>query len=961
MPQVNQSQAPKSNKRKLALGNPMSLLMRRRSTQALERLSDESLISTSSRGPAIPPLPENYDPRIRGNIVHDFSAPRPKRNFSSGDIDSQERAQYISPSWTGSTPKAEDESIARRPISADRYSPVNHERAHTPVFHENFEEEANPRPRDSAIRAEELANSGFLARNANLISDEEFLTGPSFQAGPSLPSPPTVQEPHLHKGKDEAAPTSLAPQLPTVAEANPVNSPIPQDTIASRSPPKTRSRAPSATESAFQPTRQPKHHTSNASRFSFQMMDTDSIAQEKLLEDKHRQQAARKQQLQQPSELSDPYDDGMDHMEDYDEMDDDGLYEEAIPGVNADAGDENIEQAPRSSSLAALGISLSNVALGGQITPISAHSGVQKPFPEQPNEYALARQAPTETDHHEVDIACRAPASAPGLPIQRNELSAIGELDEGDRHNAEDESHTQQPKAFGFGDDTADEMYFDDGMIDEPDISDDEKFDESVFDDPSHPLYERKPISGDSVNHSGVLVPDIRQNLPLEPVEEESAGPVEGSTTSEKLQRDRDSLNVPHNSIKEHRRKDSHDRRPSGPWSPSKDLAAYHSALAEAAQKAAADGKFARHERVHSDVSDDMAETDDGLGHSSRPSLVPDDGRFSQDSNVFTPSVLPSVARKGVEEPDYEASDLDDYLEDDPIIAAANAEALASDDEGFYGQEFGFYAQAHGANEVELVNGGYFGPRGIDALGRSTSGRNAVREPNLTPITERSEFSTRNSFISLHSHWGPPSAASAAMPSPGLAQLARLSPYAVDDDEMSLSQLMKLRRGAFGGSNSSLHSAGNYSPNYPSPIGAGYSAANFAGKGSSPMAPSSSAPGMLGLGYGSTEGRSPATTSHHGSSSLHGESPLALADSSDPDFDPADSPSPSPLTRSGSPTVSVSVSSHMPSSSPRAPASEAPDPVSASARDRDSRVVAELSSPSSPKAPTTVIPYSLAV
>ena len=127
-------------------------------------------------------------------------------------------------------------------------------------------------------------------------------------------------------------------------------------------------------------------------------------------------------------------------------------------------------------------------------------------------------------------------------------------------------------------------------------------------------------------------------------------------------------------------------------------------------------------------------------------------------------------------------------MEDDPIIAEANAEALAYDDEGFYGQEFGFYASGNG--ESPSAWGGFFGPSG---LGRTVSGRNAVREPNLTPITERSEYSTRNSFISLnHFRDG-----QQPMSSPGLAQLARMSPYGFpgpeEEGDMSLDALLKLR------------------------------------------------------------------------------------------------------------------------------------------------------------------------
>src|SRR5204862_6262634 len=140
--------------------------------------------------------------------------------------------------------------------------------------------------------------------------------------------------------------------------------------------------------------------------------------------------------------------------------------------------------------------------------------------------------------------------------------------------------------------------------------------------------------------------------------------------------------------------------------------------------------------------------------------------------------------------------------DDDPIIAAANAEALENDDEGFYGQEFGFYPHSNGNCESELVLGGYFGPRGVEGITRSHSGRANFQEPTLTPITERREWSTRNSIISLTTHGAVHS--NPPLSSPPLAQLVDMSGI---EDEMTLSALMKLRRGAWGGSNGSLRSS----------------------------------------------------------------------------------------------------------------------------------------------------------
>jgi hypothetical protein len=73
--------APRSGKTRLNLLNPMSLLARRRTSQAIAQLSSESLVSRRSN------FSETFDPRIRGTVVHDFSAPRaPRRNVPYNDI-----------------------------------------------------------------------------------------------------------------------------------------------------------------------------------------------------------------------------------------------------------------------------------------------------------------------------------------------------------------------------------------------------------------------------------------------------------------------------------------------------------------------------------------------------------------------------------------------------------------------------------------------------------------------------------------------------------------------------------------------------------------------------------------------------------------------------------------------------------------------------------------------------------
>ncbi|PHH76989.1 hypothetical protein CDD80_1011 [Ophiocordyceps camponoti-rufipedis] len=158
-----------------------------------------------------------------------------------------------------------------------------------------------------------------------------------------------------------------------------------------------------------------------------------------------------------------------------------------------------------------------------------------------------------------------------------------------------------------------------------------------------------------------------------------------------------------------------------------------------------------------------------------------------------------------------------DGLDDDAIIAEANASALAYDSDGWYGQEFGFYSAPAGQHQTlhapksssfEYANGGFFGPNGMSAMDHSANGRMLSREPNLTPITERSEYSNRNSLMSL----GLPafSSSTPAVQSPCLSQLAAVGERG--DEQMTLSALLRLRSKAWGGSQISLTSSKDGSP-----------------------------------------------------------------------------------------------------------------------------------------------------
>lgn len=246
-------------------------------------------------------------------------------------------------------------------------------------------------------------------------------------------------------------------------------------------------------------------------------------------------------------------------------------------------------------------------------------------------------------------------------------------------------------------------------------------------------------------------------------------------------------------------------------------LQAYHAALADAANKAAADGRFRRisstsTERSGSEFSgagDD--DTRNGLNDEADPAADTAPAPIVEDAVVLGSPATDGLSNGMSFDFGFGSAPLDDVGtndfgdDDDDIVAAANAEALASDTDGFYGQEFGFYAKARpNSSEIEAINGGFFGADGDDGLTRNKS----VIEPNLTPITERSEFSTRSSFIGL----GMGTAGPHGPHTPG--SRVPVSPW-IDNEITTFEQLRKLRGAAFGASNGSLPRDGqgvSYSP-----------------------------------------------------------------------------------------------------------------------------------------------------
>ncbi|RFU34384.1 hypothetical protein B7463_g1933, partial [Scytalidium lignicola] len=749
---------PRSGKTRLNLLNPMSLLARRRSAQNMPQISP--IGSSSFRGGMDS---ETFDPRIRGTVVHDFSAPRPRKNVVQSDGRGTEGTYQRSPN------PQPDES----PWSGGN---------HTPVFTENFEEEQYPAAGPHVRKASETdlplpqppyargatrkpvgsdsKPSGNDAQKQDQTPKQLSNQKPSPDIGPPVPPKPTSEV----LGKPRRI--SIAPDT------------LPEPSHSSKPRPARNTSKASTKDGPVSGL--PNHMKSTSSRFSFDMIG--AAEQERLLEERHRQKALERK-IETPEPDEDPYD----YDYDYDNMDDDDGLEERIPGVNADAEEEDIYGDDNNFANFTFQ-SLSTT------TPMTPYSVELVSTPRDANGEAIGFAMTEESSSMLLENLLQSnlsslPTTNPLKTVSASEaqVEGLGLQNVGVISSPEDLLHSPQqdrPKNISSAslsnlsaiDD--DDLYFDDGMIDMiEDGNESGEFDESIFDKIDTDRYGR-PIKSMSSLPTVYSPPNLTQD-PSPPFSKEDYGETEeiSSSISPGTLPISGGL-APQPSIAHNGYSNFAMMPPQpGPSLTQDTLAAYQSALAAAAFTAAANGKFRRDSSTSPHLQSTPSEHED-----THPGMVTDS------SDIYEPF-----------SPSYDDFDYDDNFEDDTIIAAANAEVLANDSEGFYGQEFGFYSVPGGGNS-EYANGGYFGPRGIEGITRSQSGRIVSREPNLTPITERSEYSNRNSFMSLNLHQTGP------VNSPGLVQLAGLMGNDYDGSDMSLSALMKLRNRAWGGSQASLHS-----------------------------------------------------------------------------------------------------------------------------------------------------------
>ncbi|KAI6080299.1 hypothetical protein F4821DRAFT_251801 [Hypoxylon rubiginosum] len=548
----------------------------------------------------------------------------------------------------------------------------------------------------------------------------------------------------------------------------------------------------------------PKHMKSTSSRFSFDMVG--AAKQEKLLEERHRQRQQDRKVDEDQAPRDSRFDDFDEDAFDYDAMDyDDGL-EERIPGVNADYDEEDdgfggMDDDPDNDQENFAGFVFSRSNPVSELTSPQGTGLLPTPRDASGNVIGYAMTEDELGASQPMDDSTPAQdESVTELPSKRDTPTGLGiQIPQQYEHPHEvpHEIPQQVPQPRTLNKD--DELYFNDGLIHDFDgEGDGSAFDESIFDLEDTDRYGR-PIPGLFANA-------LSQRQAVEQTKKR-----ESDMTSRLSAQSALSQSTAHTSLSaDLQSKPTEPREPGETFSIKETLpipglhtteqeqdqtAAYQAALAEAAHQAAASGKFRRDSSPTPPA--ELTITSPTTSGSSQTHSHPEelhDHEYDDD--------LPSG--------------LDDYeLDDDDIIAEANASALANDSDGWYGQEFGFYSAPTTVNTHHIASalseknlyqyshGGYFGPSGVN---RTTSGRVVSREPNLTPITERSEYSNRNSIMSL----GVPQSANpnAPLQSPGLAQLAMMA----DDDNMSLSALLRLRSKAWGGSQASLVSSRDGSP-----------------------------------------------------------------------------------------------------------------------------------------------------
>ena len=772
--------------------NPRAILASRRSSCTASSKIDDINLRGNSR--SVPALPLDYDPRIRGNIVHDFSIPKIQRPQCNGLSSADNSPLDPCPSTPNLPPVVDSPSAATPSISGPQSS------THAPIFKEHFDDAEHS-------TAPQPHSTGYLHSLATSAAAYAAADPPELPAfAKSLPLnifealEPVGEDSNMEGMGVSSARMKEKEMSPTPRETQPQINPqtlsidpksleadalIPEDRIAGRTTSVAQHKKPDQTF--------PRHTTSTSSRFSFQLGDVGSETEERLLEERHKRRAAYK--MGERGDGSDWISDGYSDIDEEHE-DDEGL-EEKIPGVNADSDDDPSQILP-SQVLPVLGAG-ANVASSslepssGTASDSNGPSSENRDF-DVSNEVSHLRLGQTDTPISDMFDPADSTSSMNGLGI-----STVRPKTPNRSRDSEMESQSGgYSRQLQGNEDTVDDDQSHVGCIGE------EVRPESSFLSRQNG-YLNGAYSNNGINHLSAqdkasqeaLQEDWTNDLSRETGEHEASDPsnsaqIAGSPVGPKGQISETLSEI------------------QAPFPLRSDGLPILGNTGLANQDGIRSDGLTEHNLAYQDsliMASENASNEPHQGFPGRIGYVSDQPAYSN-SGSRGPSYLPLKTSWDGETCDRAI--LDDAtgpepehgMEEDLIIAEANAEALENDEDGFYGQEFGFFARAPTKGDAQLVHGGFFGPRGIEGVQRSHSAKARFVEPSLTPITERSERSHRNSMASTHAMAMPHG--SFAVTGPGLAPLVD-SPFAEDD---MLSAPLKLWLETLGGSQTSLSSTG---------------------------------------------------------------------------------------------------------------------------------------------------------
>ncbi|KAF9876148.1 hypothetical protein CkaCkLH20_06594 [Colletotrichum karsti] len=850
--------APKGRKGLPFLKNPMSTLLMRR--------------KTSQNAPDLSPLPlggnrlaePSYDPRIRGTRVHDFSAPRSRRSVPASDQSTPPVASAVKPQ-----PPIYEEKL-------DLGKTSSRESAAPSFQHGRNASNASDSGRSGSVSASQTVAASSSVASTKARSSLNLDSKPLPDVPPKDVTATSSRSASVVSKKPSISASIFSKTMPSTRTNRSRHVSLSaQDTLSSvpRHMKSTSSRFSFDMVGAAKQEKllEERHRQRELERKTSDPPNPNRDSRFDDFDDDFDYDAMMDDDgMEEPIPMSNDFDDdypyeedfdaagtdplGLDGEEDFDAGGTDPLGLDSVPEVEIEA-DDDAELDPdndqenfagfvfqRSNPVSAL---TSPHSAGLAATPRDAEGRVIG--------FAMSRDTPdlkpslTPDLYHEHvpepdTTESMSEHATEGLGIVDQEHQHEPELDYAQQDQSQQEqAHLQNQQELPAGMPPPpplppplpkkDDLYFDNGLLDELDFAgegDGSTFDESIFDLDDTDKYGR-PLPGvfakfqaaRAAANAPTAQDTTAEGTTSQDTADNDTSGQEGAPRSSKRVSDSTSRHSAHSNVSQSTAHTSlsvdmpapsaeESKRQSDVLGPDEassamtssfsnaeqgKMEAYQAALAAAAFEAAANGKF---RRDSSPPPSEILSPGDESSHSLPPQ---DDYEFDDyDDNGF---------RDDLDDNDF---DYDDF------IAEANASALANDQDGWYGQEFGFYSapieggrhsrdNSTGSEEkpFEYANGGFFGPSGVS---RSKSGRMISREPNLTPITERSEYSNRNSIMSLGIPHGIGSGPS-SLQSPGLAQLAMM---ADGDESMSLTALMKLRSRAWGGSQASLVSSREGSP-----------------------------------------------------------------------------------------------------------------------------------------------------